>query len=90
MVTNDTKMCSQCKSDGEKCKCNSILTTAWLPPQYAKGKVLQFRLGTSVTQTRTPPARTKKASKMTVLSDCENIFQKIDIRPILNKLKLDC
>ena len=37
-----------------------------------------------------PPARTKKASKMTVVSDCENIFEKINIRPILNKLKLDC
>ena len=36
MVTNDTKMCLKCKSDGEKCKYNSILTAAWLPPQYAK------------------------------------------------------
>ena len=42
---------------------------------------------------RNPPPPlplTKKATKMTVLSDCENIFQKINIRPILNKLKLDC
>ena len=55
MVTNDTKMCLQCKSDGEKCKHNSILTAAWLPPQYAKWKVLKFRLGTSVTPPPSPP-----------------------------------
>ena len=41
-------------------------------------------------RTPPPPSPTKKASRMTVLSDCENIFQKINIRPILNKLKLDC
>ena len=35
-VTNDTKMCLKCKSDGEKCKYNSILTAAWPPPQYGK------------------------------------------------------
>ena len=75
MVTNDTKMCLKCKSDREKGKYISKM----------KGFEIQAR------EIRPPPPPpTKKASKMTVLSDCENIFQKINIRPILNKLKLDC
>ena len=65
MARNDTKMGWKCEGNREKRKYNyySILTATWPPPQYAKWKVLKFRLGTSVTPL------TKKASKMTVLSD---------------------
>lgn len=45
MAINDTKMGSNCESDGENRKYNSkISTVTWLSPQYAKRQVSKFRL----------------------------------------------
>ena len=45
MATNDTKMGSNCESDGEKRKYNSKMSTAiWISPQYTNRQVSKFRL----------------------------------------------